>query len=110
MANYYGISVNEMNKPPDHFHYERQFANSVQSSNTFEFSCCLAVKSNEVGLDNIDPKSVKLILPQLLPFVTHLFNTIRMCSCFPKNWLHAKIIPIPKSRTEYRPIAITLFL
>lgn len=117
------ISANEMNESfinlpivtPDHFHNERQLANSVQSSNTFEFacvsqndvlSCCLAVKSNAVGYDNVDPKFVKLILPQLLPYITHLFNTVLTSSCFPKCWLHAKIIPIPKSKNEYRPIAI----
>lgn len=85
----------------------------------FEFSCVnqfdvlssfVSVKSNAIGHDNINPKFFKILLPLLLPFVTHIFNFIIMSSTFPAKWKHAKIIPIPKSKEEYRPIAILCYL
>lgn len=100
---------------PNQGFYDNLFVNSGHSTGTFEFTyvnehdvmlSCLSVKSNAIGYDNIDPKFVKIILPQILPFITHLFNTIFMSSTFPKRWRHAKIIPLPKTRTEFRPIAI----
>lgn len=89
------------------------------SSNAFEFFCVSqdnvltsfsAVRSNATGCDNINPKFVKIILPYLLPFITHFFNTIIMSSCYPKKWRHSKIIPFPESGAEYRPIAILPYL
>lgn len=89
------------------------------SDNQFEFHCVndndvltslLKVKSNAIGYDNMDPRFIKLLLPQLLPFITYFFNTILTTSVFPKQWKHAKIIPVPKSNSEYRPIAILPFL
>lgn len=90
-----------------------------ENYNTFDFSCVsqeevlksiLAVKSNATGCDNISPKFIKIILPYILPYITHLFNTIIMSSTYPHKWKHSKIIPLPKSGTEYRPIAILPFL
>lgn len=89
------------------------------SSNQFEFhsvnntdvlTSILKVKSNAIGYDNMDPRFIKLLLPQLLSFITHFFNTILTTSVFPKQWKHAKIIPVPKSNSEFRPIAILPFL
>lgn len=68
------------------------------------------VKSNSVGSDGIDPKFFKIIYPYILPHITHLFNSIILKSQFPSAWKHAKIVPIPKSRNEYRPIAILSYL
>lgn len=73
-------------------------------------SCCLSVKSNAVGYDLLHPKFIKLLLPKLLCQITHIFNTILTTSHFPSCWKYAKIIPIPKSRSEYRPIAILPYL
>lgn len=103
---------------PNPSFYENLFVDPGQMSGNFEFTyvnerdvmlSCLAVKSNAIGYDNIDPKFVRLILPQILPYITHLFNTIVMSSSFPNRWRHAKIIPIPKNGTEFRPIAILPF-
>lgn len=74
------------------------------------YSTCMNVRSDSMGYDNIHPRFLKIILPLLLPHITHLFNSIIMRSCFPMKWKHAKIIPIPKAKTEYRPIAILPFL
>lgn len=64
------------------------------------------LKSNSVGSDGIDPKFFKMIHTYLLPYIVHAFNSIITQSYFPKIWKHAKIIPIPKSGKDYRPIAI----
>lgn len=47
----------------------------------------------------------------ILPYVTHLFNTVMTTSQYPIEWRYAKIIPVPKSGgNEYRPFAILSFL
>lgn len=90
-----------------------------QPHNNFSFDCidqfdvlrsCMSIKSNAVGVDEIHPRFFKLILPRILPFVTHVFNTIITTSHFPSNWKKSKIIPIPKTKSEYRPIAILPFM
>lgn len=64
------------------------------------------MKSNSIGLDGIDPRFVKIILPWIIQYITHIFNCIIMTGIFPKLWKHAKIVPVPKPGNEYRPIAI----
>jgi len=85
----------------------------------FSFNCVsqcdvlksiLSIKSNATGLDEINPKFLKLILPKILPVITHILNCSITTSMFPKSWKIAKILPISKSGTEYRPIAILRFL
>lgn len=66
--------------------------------------------SNAIGSDGIDPKFFKIIHAYLIPYITHIFNCIIMKSNFPENWKQAKIIPIPKSKNVYRPIAILPYL
>lgn len=122
----YPNSANEINTSftslqmvtPNESFYGNLFVHSGQNTNTFELACvnqcdvlssCLAVRSNAIGGDNIDPKFVRIILPQILPYITYLFNSILTTSSFPSRWRYAKIIPIPKNRTEYRPIAILPF-
>lgn len=85
----------------------------------FEFACVndqdivnafSQVKSNAMGHDGMDPRFVRLLLLFLLPYLKHLFNCILTTGIFPKDWKHSKIIPLPKSKTEYRPISILCFL
>lgn len=87
--------------------------------NSFSFSCvhrndvifsCFAVKSNAMGLDNIHPKFLKIVLPLIISHITFIFNTILTKSTFPERWKNAKILPIPKSGNDFRPIAILPFL
>ena len=47
--------------------------------------------------DNVHPKFIRLILPLILPFMTHLFNTIFILGTYPIKWKHAKIVPVLKS-------------
>lgn len=98
---------------------------TVNTLHSFEFSCVeqtdvvkaiLNVKSKAVGFDEIHPSFVKIILPHLLPALTHVFNNIILTSSFPSLWKSSKIIPILKkqgsriSPPEYRPISILPFL
>ena len=45
-----------------------------------------------------------------MPYFTHLSNTVLAMSSFPNEWKQSKIIPIPTSNNEFRPIAIHPFL
>lgn len=99
--------------------YAQSLVLPYHNNNVFSFECinetevlssCLAIKSNAAGFDNIHPKFLKLVLPQMLPFITYVFNNIITKSTYPESWKHAKIIPIPKSNHEYRPIAILPYL
>lgn len=95
------------------------FRSFDQLDQSFEFSCVdqldvlscfMSMKSNAIGPDNVNPKFLKILLPVLLPFLTHLLNYIIMTGYFPVKWKHAKILPIPKSSGEFRPIAILCYL
>jgi len=69
-----------------------------------------SVKSTAVGLDNIHPRFLKMLLPIIIPFITYIFNNIICRSIFPLNWKRAKVIPIPKPSGDLRPISILPFL
>lgn len=69
-----------------------------------------SIKSNATGIDNINPRFFKIILPMIVKYITYIFNTIFTTSFFPKNWKRAKITPIPKTNSEFRPIAILSYL
>lgn len=84
--------------------------NFIGVSQTDVYNSCHSIKSNAAGDDEIHPKFLKILLPQLLPIITHIFNKIIASSCYPSKWKKAKIIPIPKSNSDYRPIAILPFL
>jgi hypothetical protein len=56
-------------------------------------------------------KFLKIILPHILPYVIHIFNTILMSSSYPASWKFSKIMPVaktndPGSLSDYRPISI----
>lgn len=70
----------------------------------------LTIKSHAVGMDNVNPIFLKALLPKLLPYITHIFNTILTKSSYPSTWKQSKIIPLPKTNNEFRPIAILPFL
>ncbi|XP_075155481.1 uncharacterized protein LOC142228843 [Haematobia irritans] len=70
------------------------------------FQAVNSVRSTSSGPDDVNPKFLRMIIPGILPFVTHLFNYILMTSIFPSSWKRARIVPIPKQGGEYRPIAI----
>ncbi len=69
------------------------------------------IKSDAVGLDEINLKFVKIILPFFLQLFTHIFNFCIENSIYPKDWKIAKVIPIakvklPSQLKDLRPISI----
>ena len=91
----------------------------IKHDSAFDFICItdldvirhvIKIKSNAIGCDGLDPQFLKGILPKVLPYLTHIFNSIITTSTFPKLWKKSKIIPIPKTSNDYRPIAILPFL
>jgi hypothetical protein len=54
------------------------------------------IKSGAVGLDGNSIRFLRLILPSILPCVTHIFNTVLTYSIFPEAWKMSKILPISK--------------
>jgi retron-type reverse transcriptase len=54
---------------------------------------------------------LRLIIPSILPCVTHMFNTVLTCSIFSEDWKMSKILPVPKipkpgELGDYRPISM----
>ena len=69
-----------------------------------------SMMSCSIRSDNMHHKFIRIILPLILPFITHLFNTVIMCGMYPMKWKHAKIVPVRKSNGDYRPMASLCFL
>lgn len=69
------------------------------------------LKSNAAGLDNLNLDILKLCIPFLLPYITHIVNFCLINSVFPCCWKRARVIPLPKvnnpkSFKDLRPISI----
>lgn len=96
------------------------FVSRPRSNASFSFRCVSglevvkaiqSVKSNSVGLDLIPISFIRMLLPVILPSVTHLFNSIITKSFFPAHWKVAKVIPLRKnsrnrSMDDFRPISM----
>lgn len=75
------------------------------------FSTFMNINSNAVGPDGLSLRFIKLILPNIIDHVTHVFNSILTSSSYPSLWKKARVLPIPKIRNpescnDYRPINI----
>ena len=68
------------------------------------------IKTNAIGLDNIQPVFLKYMLPKLLPYICYMFNTILRTASYPLQWKNAKVLALPKSANEFRPISILPFM
>lgn len=85
---------------------------SFQNVNPNEVELAIAsIKSDAVGLDGISLRFIKLILPHVLPYITHIFNFVLTSSIFPSVWKISKVLPVHKKSTnhtvnDYRPISI----
>ena len=67
--------------------------------------------SKSTGLDSIDTSTLKLIIGDILPAVTHIINLSIANLEFPSTWKVAKIIPLlkkgdPMNPSNYRPVAL----
>jgi len=97
---------------------DNQDSGAIFSFNSFSFRCVdpqevlesvFRIKSAAMAFDDIHPNFIKIIIFEILPFLTYLFNSIITYSIFPSHWKHAKVIPIPKANNELRPISILPF-
>ena len=68
------------------------------------------IKSKATGVNYLNPIFLKMILHIVLPYIAHILNTVLTTSVFPDIWQKSKVIPIPKTQNEYRPISILPFL
>jgi hypothetical protein len=81
---------------------------------TFElevFNTIYQIKSNAIGSDGVPIKFLRIILTHILPYVTHIFNSILTTSSFPMTWKLSKVMPVAKNNdssglSDYRPISI----
>ena len=67
--------------------------------------------SKSTGLDDIDTSTLKLIIHDILPALTHIINLSLTTLTFPSSWKLAKIIPLlkkgdPLNPQNYRPVAL----
>ena len=67
--------------------------------------------SKSCGLDEIDVATLKLIIDDILPSLTHIINLSLLSSTFPKAWKVAKVVPLLKKGDHlcpknYRPVAL----
>ena len=67
--------------------------------------------SKSTGLDDIDTNTLKLIIIDILPALTHIVNLSLTTLTFPKSWKLAKVVPLlkkgdPLSPQNYRPVAL----
>lgn len=70
-----------------------------------------SIKSNSIGLDGVPLVFVKMILPFILPPLTHIVNFVFTSSSVPRIWKLSKVLPVhKKSRSrglnDFRPICI----
>ena len=91
--------------------YTGQELNFIAFSLNDVYVAVMSVKSNAVGSDGIHLKFIKIILPFILPVVTHIFNHIVCSGIFPSKWKIANIIPVGKNNSanrpeDFRPISI----
>ena len=69
------------------------------------------IKSKATGVDGINILTIKLCLPFLLPYITHIVNSCISMSVFPNMWKKARVSPLPKvpnacTLDKLRPISI----
>ncbi|KAI5708477.1 hypothetical protein M8J77_023403 [Diaphorina citri] len=85
--------------------------NFVEVSEADVSKAILSIKSKASGYDGVDGKMVKLVLAQLLPILTHIFNKSLSTGVFPTEWKSANVVPLqkvssPSSCNDYRPISL----
>ena len=69
--------------------------------------------SKSTGLDNIDTRTIKLVIEEILPALTHVINLSITNQEFPEIYKQSKIIPLLKKPKDdplnpkfYRPVAL----
>lgn len=73
------------------------------------------IKSNASGSDGISLQIIKLCIPAIADYITHIMNSCLEQGYFPETWKEALVVPIPKtsnptSYNELRPISLLTIL
>nr|CAI5852316.1 unnamed protein product [Callosobruchus analis] len=58
-----------------------------------------SIKSNSAGSDGITLNMLKMCLPYISPYLTHIYNCCIIEGYFPITWRTASVLPIPKVTT-----------
>lgn len=75
------------------------------------YKLLLSIKSRAVASDGISAAMLRLLVPHVLPYLSHLVNSCIYEGVFPESWKSSVVIPIPKkskvlSFDDLRPISI----
>ncbi|VEN56008.1 unnamed protein product, partial [Callosobruchus maculatus] len=78
-------------------------------------SVVMSLKSNAAGIDTISLSMLKLCLPIIIPYLTHIVNVCLETGYFPSSWKVALINPVPKVKnpkeySDLRPISLLCVL
>lgn len=109
--NYFASNYSERRSSSIHYSHSTDSFHFRQIHSYEIVDAVYSIKSNAAGLDNLPISFLKVVLPFLLPFFEHLFNTIVKTSNFPALWKRVKVIPIYKKSgsseiTNLRPISL----
>lgn len=109
---------------PQRGHTSPQVTSAIRSDQRFSFvtvpeyivaQSILRIASKASGTDGTPPMFVKILLPTILPYVTHVFNQVLTRSYYPRPWKSAKLLPTHKKTRsfepkDFRPISLLPFL
>jgi hypothetical protein len=109
-SNNFSTNINDH----DNTSYSINVRSEFSLNNTYDlevFNAICQIKSNVTGIDGVPIKFLRILLPQVLPYITHVFNTILTTFKFPMAWRTSKIVPQAKKNepvtlSHYRPISI----
>jgi hypothetical protein len=93
--------------PADCGHVGLFYFSNVTDREVIDAIC--GIKSEAVGLYGISIRFLRLILPPILPCVTHMFNTVLTCSIFSDAWKMSKILFVPKIPNPNQCAAIVVY-
>jgi hypothetical protein len=69
--------------------YTRTSQTELAFNTTYDlevFNAIFDIESNAIGMDGIPVRFFKLFMPFILPYITHIFNTILTTSKYPTAW------------------------
>jgi hypothetical protein len=83
------------------FDSAHDFTEEFPFIDTFElievYNAIHQIRAYAIGADGVPIKFLKIILPHILPYVTHGSNTVLMSSSYPASWKLSKIMPVAKT-------------
>jgi len=105
-----GINIRTLNSYKSNKFTQAEFTFKHINDNDV-YTAVRDLKSNAFGADNISPDMIRLCCPQIVPYLTHIFNSCVAQSWFPAQWKEAIVIPLPKVQSPHefsdlRPISI----